>query len=134
MKASNLYPLVVTDGLEPVREFYTRKLEATMVFDMPQYLQVRLGDGEKGPQISFMPKDHAFAQGRPALSGGLIFSIEVEDVDRLYSHHRERDVPVLSAPADRPWGWRSYLVQCPTGLLLDFFHVLEQASPADASS
>ncbi len=35
-----------------------------------------------------------------------------------------RGVTPLSAPSDKPWRWRSFSVSDPSGVVLDFFHVL----------
>ena len=37
---------------------------------------------------------------------------------------------VAGAPTDKPWGWRSYFVSDPNGVVLDFFHVYKEI-PAD---
>lgn len=46
---------------------------------------------------------------------------------------RERGAKPLSAPSDKPWRWRSFSVSDPSGVVLDFFHVLPQSAALDAT-
>ena len=38
-----------------------------------------------------------------------------EDVDRLHDEFAARGARILSAPADKPWGWREMAVATPEG-------------------
>lgn len=124
-----LFPLVITARLEETKRFYQEKAGFRVVYDLPAYLQVVLGD-EDGPELCFMKPD-AFSDGvaRPPFDGqGLVVSIPTPDADRKYAELSERGVPLLSEPSIKPWGWRSFLAQDPNGVVLDFFHV--ETAPA----
>jgi catechol 2,3-dioxygenase-like lactoylglutathione lyase family enzyme len=132
MKSHNpnkLYPLIVTDKLEQTKRFYSEQAGFRVVHDRPMYLQVAYGEGD-GPELAFMRSD-AFPDGKrhPAFDGqGVIVSIPTPDADRKYAELERAQVPLLSKPEDRPWGWRSFFAADPNGLVLDFFHVYAEAS------
>lgn len=130
MKARNpnkLFPLLVTSRLTETKRFYIDKLGFTAAFDAPTYLQVRSAD-EAGPELCFMTPD-ALPDGAvlPEFPGkGVLMSIPTADVDAKYRELLAKDLKPLNEPANKPWGWRSFLLADPNGLILDFFHVLDE--------
>lgn len=116
---TKLFPLVVTDDLARTRKCY-EALGFDVSIDMPDYIQFRYGKDESGPEIAFMkpvPNTRRFG------GEGLIVSIPTQDADHKHAQLEGTDVEVLGEPADRPWGWRSFHVKDPSGVVLDFFHV-----------
>jgi len=51
------------------------------------------------------------------------------DVDALHAEFKARTALILSAPADRPWGWREMAVATPEGHRMMFAQLLSSASP-----
>ena len=128
---TKLFPLVITDDLDAIRAFYREQIGAQFTFDLDNYLQVRFTADEAGPELAFMQA----CEGTPAFAGqGIIVSIPTPDADAEHDRLLGRGATVREAPADRPWGWRSFHVPDPAGVVLDFFHVLPQAAAADAAS
>ncbi len=135
MNEKSLIPLVISDKLAETKAFYTEKLGFSVTFDMDDYLQIRCG-GDDGPELAF------FRPGRP-LPGlghaerfdgrGLVISIPTPDADAMHAKVTERGVTPISAPSDKPWQWRSFSVADPSGVVLDFFHVLPQSAGLDAT-
>jgi predicted enzyme related to lactoylglutathione lyase len=122
MQFNKPFPLIITDDLDAVRRFYVKGLGWKATYDIPEYLQVRSGP-EDGPELAFM-KPSPFApdtfDGR-----GVIVSVETDDADAHHELMRSRGLEPAAAPEDRPWGWRSYPLRDPSGVVLDVFHVLE---------
>jgi len=121
---SKLFPLVLTTRLAETKQYYTEKAEFRVVYDLPTYLQVALGDGD-APEICFMKPD-AFPDGveRPSFDGrGLVISVPTPDADLKYAALEKRGAELASAPSTKPWGWRSFFAVDPNGVVLDFFHV-----------
>ena len=54
---------------------------------------------------------------------GIILHIEVEDVDENYKRLKELGIQVLNGPVVTDWGTESLLVEGPSGLVLDFYHM-----------
>jgi catechol 2,3-dioxygenase-like lactoylglutathione lyase family enzyme len=130
---NRLFPLFLIDDLETTKRYYVDKLGFTATFDMPQYLQVRAGDNAEGPELCFMKPD-AFPDGkpRPSFTGqGALISIPVDDADAAHDRMLAKGVKIDDKPTDKPWGWRSYFVSDPNGVVLDFFHVYKEVAAAD---
>ena len=135
MSHPDMVPLVITEALPATRDFYVDDLGCTVVIEQGEYLQVRVGDAPDTRELSFMAPDPPGGPmaGVPAFRGGLVVSISVDDVDK----HRE----VLAArgvdapePTVKPWGWRSFVLREPNGVVMDFFHAIAEDAAQDASS
>ena len=54
---------------------------------------------------------------------GIILHIEVVDVEQNYQRLKELGIQVLNGPVVTDWGTESLLVEGPSGLVLDFYHM-----------
>lgn len=129
---NKLIPLVVTtDDLTDVRAFYSDVLGWEVAIEQDGYLQVRHGSDDADPELAFMHPAGGtpFAPALKSFAGdGIIVSVPVADADTHHAAVAANGARDLSAVTDKPWGWRSYNVADPTGVVLDFFHVVEQAA------
>lgn len=124
---NKLFPLFFTTRLEAVKAFYVEQLGWSVTFDMPNYLQVRR-DAEDGPELAFMVPE----KGNREFSGeGVTVSVPVPDADAYFAVLGDRKVDCQSDVSLKPWGWRSFHVADPIGVVLDFFHVA--AAPPQAA-
>jgi len=113
-------PLVIVSDLAAVREFYVERLGCPTTFDIETYLQVQLTPFlDQGPELCFMVR-----QGGDGASG-VVLSVPVADADAVQAALERAGVPIQEPAADMPWGWRSLFVKDPSGLVLDFFHVIQ---------
>lgn len=120
-----LYPLIITETFDATREFYVDRLGSQITFDMPNYLQIRFGEPEAAPELAFMRAGIENAPpGAPFTGAGLVVSVPVESADAYAKTLPKRRIEILGPPEDRPWRWRSFHVQDPAGVILDFFHPL----------
>lgn len=127
-----LFPMFVTEKFDAVRRFYAERLGCKVLYDTPEYVHYEYGDG---PEIAFVRPDAFPGQPpRPVFGGaGAILSVPTADADALHAKLlKDPDATVLNAPTNKPWGWRSFWVADPTGLVLDFFHVVEEKPMQDA--
>jgi len=115
MQIDRIVPLVTTRKLAETREFFTKHFGFTITFDSPGYLGLE-APGGKGLQIAFMPPDDAAPA--PFSGQGLMFGIEVPDVDAEHARLAARGVDVGAGPQDNPWGDRSFQVREPSGVTL----------------
>lgn len=134
MNGNSLIPLVLTDKLAETKAFYTDKLGFAATIDMDDYLQIRCG-GEGGPELAFYRGKELLGVGRAERfeGRGLVISIPTPDADAMYAAVTGRGVAPISTPSDKPWRWRSFSVSDPSGVVLDFFHVLTQSAALDAT-
>ena len=54
---------------------------------------------------------------------GIIFHIEVEDLNQNYQRLKEIGVEILNGPAGTDWGTDSLRVKGPAGLVIDFYRM-----------
>lgn len=126
---NKLFPMFMTAKLGATKSFYVDKLGWKVTHDLPSYLQVRIGDVD-GPELCFMNTEVGSAAGSPNFAGqGVVVSVPVEDADRHHAALRERGVEAVNEPSLKPWGWRSFEVRDPNGVILDFFHVAASPMP-----
>ena len=135
MATPKMLPIIVSDRLDATHDFYVDTLGWAPVDKMEGYLQVRAGSDEAAPELAFMaaqPPEGPLGARIP-LRTGLVVSIAVADADAHRERLRERGADPAPV-ADRPWGWRSFLLDDPNGVTLDFFHPIAQDPAQDASS
>lgn len=134
---NKLIPMIATDvGLATIRAFYVDELGWEVAFDVDDYLQVRHGPDEADPELAFTTPVGAAELGHEvdAYAGGLVVSIPVADVDAHHEALARTNVSPATTPSDKPWGWRSYLVVDPAGVILDFCRELEPAGDVGAET
>lgn len=133
MNGNSLIPLVITDKLAETKAFYTELLGFSATIEMDDYLQIRCGEG--GPDLAFYRGKELLGVGRAERfdGRGLVISVPTPDADALHAAVSGRGGKPLTAPSDKPWRWRSFSVSDPSGVVLDFFHVLTQSPALDAT-
>jgi predicted enzyme related to lactoylglutathione lyase len=127
---NKLFPLFVTKKLAETKRFYSELAGFTITHDLPNYLQVASA-GPEGPELCFMNPD-GFPGGGPwpeFAGAGVIMSIPVPNADAKHAALVKADLKPLAPPSDKPWGWRSFQVADPNGVVLDYFHTIEAKGP-----
>lgn len=133
---NKLFPLLVTSDLAGTKKFYVDVCGFTPTVDMENYLQVRSGASDNDPELCFMTPD-AMPDGAnfPRFEGkGVVMSIPTPNADTQHAALQAKGGKPINAPSSKPWGWRSFLIADPNGLLLDFFHVEKDNPMLHASS
>jgi len=126
---SKHFPLLVTSRLDETRVFYKEVAGFSTTLDTDGYLQVRSGEAVEAPELCFMAPDAMPGAALPPFSGhGLIVSIPVANADEKARALQAAGAVGVGEVSDKPWGWRSFVVPDPNGLLLDFFHETAEAS------
>ncbi len=131
-----LFPLIITTDLAGTKRFYANVCGCTATIEMDTYLQFRFGDKPGDPELCFMTPD-AMPDGTvmPKFEGkGVVMSIPVRNADAQHAMLRNNGGTPINEPTDKPWGWRSFLIADPNGLVLDFFHPQSDNAGANASS
>lgn len=128
---NRLFPLIVTDRLEEVRAFYVKTLGYSLSVDTPDYLQVRFGD-EAAPELCFIQKKSDGPYSTVFPGSGVTVSVPTTSADEAHAAWAKKKVSMLSQPVDLPYGWRSFTLKDPSGVVLDFFHVLPESRRPDA--
>ena len=123
---NKLFPMYITDKLEETRDFYL-KAGFSIRYDMPEYLQVFYG-GQDGQDLCFAaPHKANNGQAYDVFAGkGALVSIPTPDADAKCKQLAEVGIKAVNPLEDKPWGWRSFHVADPNGVILDFFHVYKE--------
>lgn len=135
-QTQQLFPLIITSDLAGTKRFYVEVCGCTATFDTDNYMQFRFGDKAGDPELCFMTPD-AMPDGTtlPRFDGkGVVMSIPVRNADAQHAMLRSHGGQPINEPTNKPWGWRSFLIADPNGLVLDFFHPEQDNAVANASS
>lgn len=127
--AANAYPLITTERLAEVRQFYVEQLQFEVVFEASWFLLVA-GPGPRSPLIAFMHSSHPSAPPGPETFAGrgMIWTLQVGDAAAAYADVQSLGLPVPYQLTEEPWGQRRFMLRDPAGLLLD---IVEQTVPND---
>ena len=132
MNYKSCFSVIVTSKLAEAREFYVKHLSFEVVFEADWYVQLhapREGGG-KPIELAFMlpnQKSQPSPLHRAFNGAGVIFTLEVEDVDGLYQTVQSTGCEIVVDLQNEPWGQRHFLIRDPAGNLLD---VVKQIPPS----
>ncbi len=111
---------IITEKLAETKAFYTDVLGFGVTFENDFYLL--LHTPKKEAEISFLLPRHPSQQPlfhEPFAGQGLYFTIEVDDVDTVYSDLKAQAVTIKIDIRDEPWGDRHFAIQDPNGIGID---------------
>ncbi|MCF6319371.1 MAG: VOC family protein [Proteobacteria bacterium] len=119
VKLNSSFPVFIIKNLPAARVFYSGNFGFSVAFENEWYLHLV---SESGVQVGFMlpnqptqPKIfHSLYSG-----SGVIFSVEVDDVDSAYSEVKEKNLNVVLGIRSEDWGQRHFSVRDPNGVYLD---------------
>jgi uncharacterized glyoxalase superfamily protein PhnB len=57
---------------------------------------------------------------------GAVVSVPTKDADQKCAELSKKGISIENPLEDKPWGWRSFHVSDPNGVILDFFHVYKE--------
>ena len=122
MKINKLCPIVTTDQLADVCQFYTQHLGFKVSFDHPGgYLGLR-SQSNPGIEIAFMAPCE---QGHPYGGHGVTLCLEVDDVDAEHQRLSQAGLTILVPLKDNPWGDRSFISVDPVGVSIYVYSPIE---------
>lgn len=111
---------VVTTKLSETKEFYTSILNFGITFENDFYLLLHTPN--QAYEISFLLPNHPSQQPlfhKPFEGQGMYLTIEVENVDKLYTELQNKQVPIEIEIRDEPWGDRHFAIVDPNGVGID---------------
>ena len=116
---NTLFPLTLTDRLQPAADFYRTLFGFRVVADVGWYVHLRHPDND-AIQIAFIVDDHASvpASHRRA-PGGVVITLEVDDAAAHRDTVAEAGHRIHVELRDEEWGQRHFITEDPTGLLVD---------------
>jgi catechol 2,3-dioxygenase-like lactoylglutathione lyase family enzyme len=118
---------IVTSKLAETKKFYTEILGFGVTFENEFYLLMHTPN--KSAEISFLLPNHPSQQPlfQTAFTGqGMYFTIEVDDVDKVYADLKAKKVAIKIDIRDEPWGDRHFAIQDPNGIGIDIVKYTQQ--------
>lgn len=119
-KAMKLNAGIITEKLAETKKFYTENLGFGVTFENEFYILLHTPGRES--EVSFLLPNHPSQQSlfQNSFKGeGVYFTIEVEDVDKVYAAIKQKGIPVKIELRDEPWGDRHFAIQDPNGVGID---------------
>ena len=122
MKIKKTMPIICTEKLDDVRDFYTRHFDFKVTFDCPEkYLGLRAKKNAE-MEIAFAgPSDC----GGPYGGQGATLCFEVDDVDAEHARLSAAGLTIAPPLQDNPWGDRSFGTVDPAGVSVYVYRPIE---------
>jgi uncharacterized glyoxalase superfamily protein PhnB len=123
--AKSSFPVFTVERLDSAKEFYSEIFGFSVAFENEWYLHLVSGSGI---QIGFLLPNLSTQPDifHPSFSGnGVIFSLEVDDVDAAYAEAREKSLHVVLELRSEDWGQRHFCLKDPNGIYLDIVQAIE---------
>jgi catechol 2,3-dioxygenase-like lactoylglutathione lyase family enzyme len=111
---------IITPKLSETKEFYTAVLGFTVKFENEWFVLLQTPGGED--MISFLQPGHPSQQPvfHSGFSGkGVYLTIEVEDVDEVYTQIKKKGIPIEVELRNETWGDRHFAIIDPNGIGVD---------------
>jgi catechol 2,3-dioxygenase-like lactoylglutathione lyase family enzyme len=111
---------IITAKLAETKDFYTKTLGFGVTFENEFYLLMHTQNKEA--ELSFLLPDHPSQQvlfQKPFQGQGMYLTIEVDDVDMIYSSLKKKGVTINIDIRNEPWGDRHFAIEDPNGIGID---------------
>lgn len=125
IKPGGSFTVFTVVNLEAAKTFYANHLGFNVAFENEWYLHLV---SEKGVQVGFLLPDQPTQPPvfHPSFNGkGVIFSFEVEDVDKAYEYAKENALDFVLELRSEDWGQRHFCIQDPNGIHIDIVQEIE---------
>ncbi len=119
MKCTQYYPVIMTDDVTATSAFYCDHFQFAPQFESDWYIHLQSSE-DPTVNLAILKGDHETIpeQARGRVSG-LLLNFEVDDVDPVYDHAKEKGLPILRELRDEAFGQRHFITRDPAGTLID---------------
>ncbi len=119
MNITGIYPVIGTEHLSASKTFYVELLGMKPSFENDWYVSLA-HTTPSTMQLAFVQHDHpSVPEGYRTLPQGFLVTVELDDVDAVYSRAQDNGHDVVLPLRDEPWGQRHFMVRDPNGVLVD---------------
>ncbi len=111
---------IVTAKLAETKQFYTTVLNFGVTFENEFYLLMHTPNKES--EISFLLPNHPSQQPlfhKPFKGEGMYLTLEVDDVDTIYTEIKKKGINIKIEIRNEPWGDRHFAIEDPNGIGID---------------
>ncbi len=120
LKTMKLNAGIITEKLTETKEFYTKVLDFGVTFENEFYLLMHTPNRQA--EISFLLPNHPTQKPifqKPFAGNGMYLTIEVDDVDKIYTEIKKKGVNIEIDVRNEPWGDRHFAIVDPNGIGID---------------
>ena len=120
------FPVFTVENLDGAKEFYPTHFGFGVAFENEWYLHLV---SESGIQVGFLLPNQPTQPDifhKSYNGSGVIFSLEVEDVDLAYFEAKEKSLNIVLELRSEDWGQRHFCIKDPNGIYLDIVQEIEQ--------
>ena len=119
MHITSWYPVIMTGDVAATVAFYAEHLDFRPLFTSDWYVHLQSAHDE-AVNLGVLDGDHETipesARGR---AGGLLLTLEVDDVDVVHARLVAAGLPILHSLRDEAFGQRHFITADPNGVLVD---------------
>lgn len=119
MRITSWYPVIMTGDVAGTAAFYVEHLDFRPLFTSDWYVHLQSVDDES-VNLAVLDGDHeTIPESGRGRAGGLLLTLEVEDVDTVHARLVAAGLPVLRSLRDEEFGQRHFITADPNGVLID---------------
>ncbi len=125
IKPNSSFPVFTVKYIDKAKEFYLAYFGFSVAFENEWYLHLI---SDSGIQVGFLLPDQPT---QPAIfhnlytGSGVIFSLEVENVDSAYTEAMEKSLNINLELRSEEWGQHHFCIKDPNGINLDIVQAIE---------
>ncbi|WP_025027783.1 VOC family protein [Caldalkalibacillus mannanilyticus] len=130
MKISSVYPVIMTDKVREVADFYISIFNFETTFNSDWYISLVLKQEDKQFELAILDYQHeTIPEVYRKKAGGFLINLEVENAMELYEALvKENKVSIVKNLKDEDFGQRHFIITDPAGILID---VIENIPPTE---
>jgi len=128
IEPNSSFPVFTVFNLDAAKMYYSNHFGFTVAFENEWYLHLV---SEAGVQLGFLLPNQATQPDifhKDFDGNGVIFSLEVDDVDTAYAEAREKSLNIVLELRSEDWGQRHFCVEDPNGIHLD---IVQSIAPTE---
>ena len=128
MKIASAYPVICTEKITESRDFYVRNFHFEITFEADWYISLRSKDTPVYELALLDYRHPSLPDKYRQPTRGLLLNFEVADVDREYDRLKKESLTMVLNLKSEEWGQRHFIVEDPSGLLVD---VIQNTPPSE---
>lgn len=116
---SRSFPIILTNEIGLVRDFYVELLGFDVAFDSDWFINLR-APGNDNAEIGIWRRDHELVpESIRSSPAGVIIDVVVTNVDEVYTRAEQRGDTIILTIRDEPYGQRRFITQDPAGTAVE---------------
>lgn len=126
MQIASFYPVIQTDKVSAVRDFYVQHFGFDVTYDADWYVSLKQPDAARPYELAILDHTHpTIPDGYRQPTVGVILNFEVDDADAEYARLiGGAGLPLVKDLVSEDFGQRHFVTVDPCGVLIDVIQVI----------